>query len=99
MKKWAVWMLVLLLCLTGSALAAGETAQIDTTNYATFDEAVEAAAEGDTIKLLADCTTKGINLKKNLTVNGDGHKLTFQDKGIALNEKTLTFQKCTVDYR
>lgn len=97
MKKWAVWMLVLLLCLTGSALAAGETAQIGTRNYATFDNAVVAAAEGDTIKLLADCTTEGIDLKKNLTVNGDGHKLTFQNKGIALNEKTLTFQNCTVE--
>lgn len=97
MKKWAVWMLVLLLCLTGSALAAGETAQIGTTNYATFDEAVAAAKEGDTIKLLADCTTQGIHLEKTLTVNGDGHKLTFQNEGIALKGKTLTFQNCTVE--
>lgn len=53
-----------------AAPLATPVAQIGSTTYATLDEAVAAAAEGDVIELLADATTSGLNLSKNLTIDG-----------------------------
>ena len=39
---------------------------------------------GATIKLLGDAETSGLNLDKDLTIDGNGHVLKFSDKGIAL---------------
>ena len=66
--------------------AAAEVAEFNGKKYATFDEALADAMKTDdaTIKLLADAQTAGLNLGKNLTIDGDGHALTFNDKGIAL---------------
>lgn len=65
--------------------------------YKTLDEAVAAAADGDTIKLLADCETEGLNLSKNLTIDGEEkYTITFTEYGIALWGTALTFRDCTV---
>ena len=80
------------------AFAEGEVAQIGGTKYATLDKAIEKAADSDTIVLLADCTTAGMNLSNNLTIDGGEAKrtITFNDKGIALWGKSLTFKNCNV---
>ncbi len=75
-------------------------AQIKDVKYETFDEAVTAAVDGDTIKLLDNATTKGLNLSKNLTIDGSKeYTLTFEDKGIALWEVSLTFKDVTVNIK
>lgn len=53
--------------------------------YETFDEALDDAkgTHGAIIKLLADAETSGLELKEDLTIDGDGHALKFT-KGIAL---------------
>ena len=92
-------MLALIMMLTMvPAFAEGEVAQIGETKYATLDEAIEKAADSDTIVLLADCTTAGMNLSKNLTIDGGESKytVTFNDKGIALWGKSLMFKNCKV---
>ena len=68
------------------APAATMVAEFNGTQYATFDEALAAAkkTDGATIKLLADAETSGLNLDKDLTIDGNGHVLKFSDKGIAL---------------
>ena len=74
-------------------------AKIGDTEYATLDEAIEAAEDGATITLLANCETAGLNLDKNLTIAGSTEKtftVTFKDKGIALWGKALTFKNCAV---
>lgn len=78
--------LVCALVLVPSAYADGAVARIDETGseYNTFDEAVAAAKNGETVTLLADAETAGLNLSKDLTIDGDGHALKFTDKGIAL---------------
>ena len=86
--------LALTLCVS-AALAAG-VAKIGAVEYGTFDDAVAAAADGDTIVLLADAETKGLNLSKDLTVDGQNHTLTFNTYGIALWGKALTFRDMTV---
>jgi len=65
--------------------AAGMVAEFNGTQYATFDEALAVAkkTDGATIKLLADAMTSGLNLDKDLTIEGNGHVLKFSDKGIA----------------
>ena len=80
------------------AMAAGNAAKVRETEYATLDEAVAAANDGDTIQVLKDCTTEGLNLSKNLTFDGGETKptITFTDKGIALWGKRLTFKNCKV---
>lgn len=77
-------------------------AQIGEAKYETLDEAVAAASDGATIELLADCTTEGLNLSKDLTINGLGtdnqrYKITFNNKGIALWGKALVFENCVVE--
>lgn len=81
------------------AFAADNVAKIGETEYATLDEAVSAAPDGATIVLLNDATTSGLNLDKNITIQGNASakpKITFSDKGIALRGKSLTFKDCDV---
>ncbi len=99
MKKLLAILLALVMVLAVvPAFAEGEVAQIGETKYATLDEAIEKAADSDTIVLLADCTTAGMNLSKNLTIDGGESKytVTFNDKGIALWGKSLMFKNCKV---
>lgn len=88
--------LVCALVLVPSAYADGAVARIGETEYNTFDEAVAAAKNGETVTLLADAETAGLNLSKDLTIDGDGKALTFADEGIALLGKALTFKNVTV---
>lgn len=76
--------LVCALALAPSAYADGAVARIGEAKYNTFDEAVAAAKNGETVTLLADAETAGLNLNEDLTIDGDGHALKFTDKGIAL---------------
>ena len=84
--------------------AATMVAEFNGTQYASFDEAVAAAKDTDnvTIKLLDNAVTAGINLDKNLTsiknltIDGYGYALKFNDKGIALWDKALTFKNVNV---
>ena len=77
---------------------AKPVAKIGNKTYASFDGAVADAEDGATIELLQDAETKGFELKKNLIINGgaDKHSLTFNDKGIALWGKDLTFENVNV---
>ena len=107
MKK-RLWLIALtlaavLVLLSGSVLADGPepVARIGVKEYATLDAAVSAAVEGETIEVLADCTTEGLNLSKTLTIQGaeDAANLptiTFKKYGIALWGKSLTFKDCDV---
>ena len=79
----------------------GMVACINGETYATLDAAIEAATDGATIELLADCTTAGLDLHKSLTITaaeGLSKKptVTFTDKGIALWGISLTFKNCDV---
>lgn len=65
---------------------ANPVARFNGYDYDSFDAALAAASstDGATIELLADAQTKGLNLSRDLTIDGAGHSLTFTDKGIAL---------------
>lgn len=76
--------LVCALVLVPSAYADGAVARIGETEYNTFDEAVADAENGETVTLLDDAETAGLNLSKDLTIDGGGNALKFSDKGIAL---------------
>ena len=74
---------------------------IDThAEYETLDAAIAEAGNGATIEVLADCTTAGLELRKDLTIQGaesleSKPTITFTDKGIALWGK-LIFKDCNV---
>ena len=76
--------LVCALVLVPSAYADGAVARIGEREYNTFDEAVAAAENGETVTLLDNAETTGLNLSKDLTIDGGGNALKFTDKGIAL---------------
>ena len=80
---------------------SNNVAKIVDTNakYETLDAAIEAAEDGATIEVLANCETAGLNLSKKLTIQGTAENkptITFTDKGIALWGKALTFKDCKV---
>ncbi len=89
--SWVVAAAMVVAMLPVSVLGAepGNVAKIGNTEYATLDEAIEAAGDGDTIELLGDATTQGINLHKDLTIQAAGGlasepTITFTQYGIAL---------------
>ena len=95
--------LCMVLTLVTPAMAAeeGPVAQIGDETYNTLDAAVAAATDGTTIELLANATTNGLNLSKNLTIQAaEGLEqkpiVTFIQKGIALWGKKLTFTNIDV---
>ena len=55
--------------------------------YQTLDKAVEDAGDGAYIKLLADCTTEGFNLSKNLTITSDATYNANPDESTDSNVK------------
>ena len=68
-----------------------------TTQYKSFDEAVSKANNGDTIKVVKDTETAGMNINKNLTIQGVT-KTTTKPKDDGTVEETtvkpkLTFKK------
>ena len=71
--------------------AADAVAKVNDTEYTTFDEAFKEATDGDTVVLLTDATTEGLNVTKNITIDGANHNLTFTKYGIALWGKDLIF--------
>ncbi|MGN1334192.1 MAG: LPXTG cell wall anchor domain-containing protein [Anaerovoracaceae bacterium] len=99
-KMFAVLMIamVLMCFMPAVAFAEGEdVAKIGENTYSTLDEAVTAAEDGATITLLKDCSTEGLNLSKNIKIDGAGHKISFTKYGIALWGKSLTFENCTIE--
>ena len=74
-------------------------AQIGETKYETLEEAFAAAVDGDTIKVLADCSGNGIKVLKNtfktngLTVDFDHHTYTMDGATVGSpGTETLAFQ-------
>jgi len=86
-----------------NTLLEGEpVAMIGDNGYKTLDEAIAAAVDGDTIEVLQNCTSSGINLTKDLTIEGQKNSnglypiIKFTNKGIALWGKSLTFKTCNI---
>jgi len=61
-------------------LSAKPVAKIGDTNYETLADAFAEAKDGDTITLLGDCElVSGIDIGKNITVDGAGYKVYAAD--------------------
>ena len=71
--------------------AAEDVATINGKGYKSFDAAVEAAKSGDTIEVIKDATSTGIDLQnKNLTIKGKT-VTTTTDSGTEENKPKLKF--------
>lgn len=97
----AVAMAFSLLPVTVLAEENKPVAKVGNVTYTSLDAAVKAAKDTEVIDVLADCTTAGLNLSKNLTIQGaEGLEskptITFNKEGIALWGKALTFKNCNV---
>ena len=84
---------------TENVAQIGEGDNVQT--FTSLDDAIAAAKDGDTIVLLADATTEGINLRKNLTISSkeglaEKPTVTFTKNGIALWGVALTFKDCDI---
>lgn len=99
----AVAMAFSLLPATAFAEEGTPVAKIGETEYTSLDAAIIAAKDTNNavIEVLTNCETTGLNLTKNLTIQGaEGLEskptITFTDKGIALWGNSLTFKNCDV---
>lgn len=99
----AVAMAFSLLPVTAFAEEGTPVAKIGETEYTSLDAAIIAAKDTNNavIEVLTNCETTGLNLTKNLTIQGaEGLEskptITFTDKGIALWGNSLTFKNCDV---
>ena len=90
---------MLLAFLPTAAFAAGnDVAQIGDQTYATLDDAIAAASDGDTILLLNDATVSK-TLDKSITIDGQGHTMTSTDVRYGLSKgRSLTFQNMTAHF-
>lgn len=100
----AVAMAFSLLPVTVLAEENKPVAKVGDVTYTSLDAAVKAAKDTEVIDVLADCTTAGLNLSKNLTIQGaEGLEskptITFNKEGIALWGKSLTFKDCNVEMK
>lgn len=100
----AVAMAFSLLPVTVLAEENKPVAKVGDVTYTSLDAAVKAAKDTEVIDVLADCTTAGLNLSKNLTIQGaEGLKskptIKFTKNGIALWGKSLTFKDCNVEMK
>ena len=99
----AVAMAFSLLPATAFAEEGTPVAKIGEREYTSLDAAIIAAKDTNNavIEVLTNCETTGLNLTKNLTIQGaEGLEskptITFTDKGIALWGNSLTFKNCDV---
>ena len=87
MKKKFLAVLLTLLMLLGAlamttAADGGNVAEVNGTQYATLQAAVDAAQDGDTVTLLAD-TSEDVVINKSITLNLGGNTLTNKSAGKA----------------
>ncbi len=75
-----------------AAVADTDVAKIGDTGYATFEAALDAAVDGDTIELLKDATTDGYACAdaRNITVKGNKNTLSVTGK-FQMNDCNVTF--------
>lgn len=76
-------------------------ASVDNEKFTSFDAALKYAVDNkiETIALLLDTEAKGINISQNITIEGNNHTLSFNEKGIALFGSTLTFNNTTIEIK
>ena len=93
-----ILLLIGILTLNTTTVLADEinVAKIGDTEYTSLDEAITAAVDGTTIELLSDAETAGMNLNKTIIIEGNNKTITFNDKGIALWGKKLTFKNTNI---
>ena len=87
MKKKILAVLLTLLMLLGAlamttAADGGNVAEVNGTQYATLQEAVDAANPGETVTLLAD-TSEDVVINKSITLDLGGNTLTNKSAGKA----------------
>ena len=86
---------------TGKTVYVDENETPSDIYYTDLDTALAAVSDGDTIKLAHDVTTEGFNLSNSVTIEAaedltEKPTITFEDKGIALWGKALTFKNVDV---
>ena len=73
-------------------------AQIGGEKYTTLNAAITAAQDGDTVNIIADCNISPIEIKGNITIEGNGHTVTGWDttdvsgSAIDIENKKVTFR-------
>lgn len=65
----------------GVVVEQPDVASVDGKGYKSFEEAVAAAQDGQTVTLLTDASTKPVNISKGVTINLGGHKLSIVSDG------------------
>lgn len=74
-----------------TAVAAEPVAKVNGTSYSSVQAAIDAAAAGDTVKLIAD-VKEDVVISKNITLDGSGPNKSFEGKITITKAKDVTIQ-------
>lgn len=90
----AILMIAMLATMMSVPAFASETdvAQIGETGYATLKEAVDAAEDGATVKLLMNTSGDGMKIQKNITIDFGGYMYTVTSAVGSTGTETNGFQ-------
>ncbi|MBR0095735.1 MAG: hypothetical protein IJP88_00960, partial [Synergistaceae bacterium] len=100
---WFIMCCALIVPLVSPAWADGTDyiAKIDDTKYASLSEALTAATEGQTVKIISADTYELPNIPENITIEGDTDGVIFSHTGseqISLISNGVTFRKLTFNF-
>lgn len=77
----------------GVEVGTNKVAQIGNVQYETLSAAIKAAKSGDTVTLIDDVTSDAFSIPAGVTLDGNGHKITYNSTDALANGAFITVNK------
>ena len=77
----------------GVEVGTNKVAQIGNVQYETLSAAIQAAQSGDTVTLIDDVTCDAFSIPAGVTLDGNGHKITYNSTDALANGAFITVNK------
>lgn len=77
----------------GVEVGTNKVAQIGNVQYETLSAAIRAAKSGDTVTLIDDITSDAFSIPAGVTLDGNGHKITYNSTDALANGAFITVNK------
>ena len=77
----------------GVEVGTNKVAQIGNVQYETLSAAIQAAKSGDTVTLIDDVTSDAFSIPAGVTLDGNGHKITYNSTDALANGAFITVNK------
>lgn len=77
----------------GVEVGTNKVAQIGNVQYETLSAAIQAAKSGDTVTLIDDVTSDAFSIPAGVTLDGNGHKITYNSTDALADGAFITVNK------